>query len=95
MDCKKDGYCLKIYQKTNRKVFVDDRYCKKCQEQLGGNPKMPRPINKNTIKIKQPVSPEEQNRRWKICEDICKDNKCICSGKLKKKIIYGDCEKFH
>ena len=43
---------------------------------------------------KEQVSAAEQNRRWEICEKECGDDKCLCHNRLRKKIIYGDCDKF-
>lgn len=57
MNCRhKTGYCLKIYEATKQKVFVDDRGCQKCD----GNPKMPKtyysagfPVKMQRVHIKE------------------------------------------
>ena len=87
MECRNtNGYCQKIFDKTERKVFVDDRGCEKC----GGEPKMPGEVK--PAKKREPIRDEaEQERVWQICCD-CDDIKCPeCN--LKNRVLYGHCPK--
>lgn len=67
MNCRNEkGYCQKIFDKVNRKVYVDDKGCTKCD----GNPKMP-----GEVKV-APV--REAVKYYRVCRRICE--KCLdCS----------------